>query len=150
LYQHCEGVGVFAFSVDSREPLWEALGAERFVARAEDRVVMTGSGGDVLFVDNSTGHLEKRLGLPGDVLVVENRRDGVLYFVSTDGRMLCAKPAGFPYLRREEVAAARSTLHRGLIPDQDEGEAAGEVTTGTGGVSARQAQDPLRSDGGRR
>jgi outer membrane protein assembly factor BamB len=148
LYQHCAGVGMFAFDVDSREQLWEVRGAEKFVARSNDRVVLTDADGDLAFVDDRTGEAEDRLALPAGVFAVENRRGGVLYLVTVDGRMLCAKPAGFPYLRREQVAAARSTLHRSPFSEQEREGVEEELTSEKEGVSERRIQDPLRSGGG--
>ncbi len=148
LYQACTGVGMFAFDVDSREQLWEVRGAERFVALSKDRVALTDVDGGMVFVDNGTGEVENRLALPDGVFAVENRQGGVLYFVTVDGRMLCAKPAGFPYLRREEVAAARSTLHRSPFAEEEREGMEGALGTEAEGNRERRIQDPLRSDTG--
>ena len=148
VYQHCAGAGVFAFDVDSREELWHVPDGRGFVSRAEHRVVIRSMSGDLLFVDNRTGEVNGRLALLDDVFAAQNRRDSVLYLVAPDGRMLCAKPAGFPYLRREEVAAARSMLHRRPASGQD-ADAGEESPADSTGISGRRPEDPLRSDGGR-
>ena len=79
------------------------------------------------------------------MIAVTNQRDRVLYLVGRDGRLLCAKPTGFDYLRREAVATARARL--GLSPRALNAAlanlAASPLNTGTSNDTA--LNDPLRS-----
>ncbi len=110
LYQHCDGVGLHAFDVDTDRAMWTIAEAERFVARAAERLVLADGVGDLLFVDNRDGRVQHRLDLPHGAIAVPNPRDAVLYVVTPDGRVLCAKPLGFSYMRREAVMTARARL----------------------------------------
>ena len=107
LYQYCDRQGLFAFDVDSRKRLWHLPEARRFVARAAERLVLISRTGDLLIADNDTGRVESTMELPQGVLIAENRRDAVLYMVTPGGRLLCAKPLGFPYLWFNAMLLAR-------------------------------------------
>jgi hypothetical protein len=145
VYQYCQGDGLFAFDVDTRQRLWRNPDARRFIARAaEDLVLMTVSG-DLMFADNVSGQVRHVVDLPEGVTAVRNSRDAVLYLVAPDGRVLCAKPRRFPYLRREAVTRARAQLH--LHPRAIQ-ESLGDSATNpsiAGSSPSNPTADPLRS-----
>lgn len=107
VYQYSDGDGLFAFDTDTRQALWQMRDARRFVARSADNVVLGSLSGGLIFADHSSGRVTHRTDLPDGTMVVRNDRDAVLYLVTPDGRILCAKPSGFPYLRRDAVVRAR-------------------------------------------
>jgi putative pyrroloquinoline-quinone binding quinoprotein len=110
IYQYCEGDGVFAFDTDTRSELWLVANARRYVARSANDVVLESVDGDLLFVDNVSGRVRGTIEMASQTIVVENTRDSVLYLISPGGRVLCAKPKGFPYLRRDAVLRERAQL----------------------------------------
>ncbi len=110
LYQYCPGEGLFTFDVDSRERMWQNRLARRFVARAAEHLVLEAESGDLMFVDNNTGSIERILRLPDDARTIANERDAVIYLFAADGRVLCAAPDDYPYLRRDDVIQARAGL----------------------------------------
>lgn len=143
-YQFCRGAGLFAFDADSRDALWNRDDLTRFVARAAERLVARDRRGDLVLLDNESGAVHGSLKLPIGALTAENARDTVLYLAMPDGRLLCAKPAGFPYLRREQVADARYRLHRRPpldSPSTDSPDAAPPT------ADEESVTDPLRSGG---
>lgn len=144
LYQHCDGVGLYAFDVDTHNRLWMLPSARRFIARAAENLVLMDDAGDLLRVDNRDGRVRQKLDLPPHTLATTNTRDAVLYLVTPDGRVLCAKPLAFPYLRREAVIAARARLP--FSPSDALG-SPGDASTGSAPSSTvdRAARDPLRS-----
>ncbi|MEE9294465.1 MAG: PQQ-binding-like beta-propeller repeat protein [Phycisphaerae bacterium] len=147
-YQYCPPDGLFAFDVDTRRRLWVRPDAREFVARAAENLVLLTTTGDLMFAENQTGQVRGILDLPEDVIAVTNTRDNVLYLVGRDGGLLCAKPTGFDYLRRDTVTTARARL--GLSPRAVQATLAG-LATGpltTGAATAAAVDDPLRSKTG--
>ncbi len=146
VYQYSQGDGLYAFDVDTRDRLWINPEARRLVARAAEDLVLLSESGGLLLADNSSGVVGHRLALPEDVIAVTNPRDAVLYLVASDGRMQCAKPQGFPYLRREAFATARARL--GLSPAKIK-ESIQELAPGAAAAESSsefgQVDDPLRS-----
>ncbi len=72
--------------------------------------------------------------------------DAVLYLVASDGRIQCAKPQGFPYLRREAFATARARM--GLSPAKIKRSIEQRESAGVGGglpSDVVRFDDPLRS-----
>jgi outer membrane protein assembly factor BamB len=110
VYQYCPQDGLTAIDVDTRDRMWRMPNARRFVARAAERVVLMTESGDLAVADNGSGRIHHVIDLPKDTLTARNDRDAVVYLVSVDGRVLCAKPRGFPYMRRETILSARTSL----------------------------------------
>ncbi|NOT00556.1 MAG: PQQ-binding-like beta-propeller repeat protein [Phycisphaerales bacterium] len=144
VYQYCRGAGMFAYDTDTRDAMWNLADVTRFVARAAEKLVAMDAGGDLVFLDNDTGALRGSMALPESAMAAENGRDAVLYLAMPDGRVMCAKPSGFPYLRREQLVDARLGLHKPPGPG-----ASGETPSradAPGADGARGAvPDPLRS-----
>ncbi len=140
-YQHCPGAGLYAFDVDTREQLWVGPHARRFVARAAENLVLLSETDGLLFVDNETGTVRHTLDLPNRVSAVRNTRDGVLYLVAADGRIACATPKGYPYLRRDAVRRSRAGLSQPPSAAQD-GLVNPSIVNDPG---QRVSSDPLRS-----
>lgn len=148
VYQYCDHQGVFAFDVDTRDALWHMPQARRFVARAAEQLVLMAETGDLLMAHNDTGGVQHTIILGEGIMVAENRRDAVLYMVAPNGRMLCAKPLGFPYLRRQAVAGARATLHRSPATIKTDAEASLDHSVDSLRSPWDMVEDPLRSKRG--
>ncbi len=112
VYVYSDHEGLFAFDADTRQQTWRLNNARQFIARAAERLVLRLGDGSLWIGDNASAVQSRSLDLPKSTLVAENRRDDVLFMSTTDGRLLCAKRLGFPYLRREQVTMAYINLHR--------------------------------------
>lgn len=144
VYQYCLDEGLLAFDSDTHEQLWQKRGTRAFVARRAEWLVLRTESGDLQIVDNQTGADRGAIDLPDGVLLATNTRDATLFAVSRDGRVLCAKRAGVPFLRREAVLTARARLH-----SRPRSQTAGVVSPNARPDSANQKdrtpKDPFRS-----
>ncbi len=143
-YQFCQGSGLYAFDVDTREQLWTNPRARRYVARAGEDLVLLSESNDLIFADNRRGTARQTIKLPAGAIAVRNTRDAVLYVVGADGRVACAAPKRYPYLRREAVIRARAELSRPPSTN-DTAEAGTSVGASPEAPGASRANDPLRS-----
>ncbi|MCH8967167.1 MAG: PQQ-binding-like beta-propeller repeat protein [Planctomycetes bacterium] len=146
VYQYCQHEGLFAFDVDTRKTLWHKPEARKFVARAAESLVLMSETGDLSIVDNESGALRHTIDLPEDALVATNSRDATLFVLTPAGRLLCARPLGYPYLRRERMTAARARLHHGPRWRQaDSPENHASSAHDPGSTDDDWTADPLRS-----
>lgn len=146
VYQYCQNEGLFAFDVDTRRTLWHKPDARKFVARAAESLVLMSEAGDLSIVDNDSGALGHTIDLPEGVFVATNPRDATLFMSTSAGRLLCARPLGYPYLRRERLTAARARLSHGPRWRQTDSAASGTRSARDAGSTADAwTADPLRS-----
>ena len=76
--------------------------------------------GDVIFtasnllrvVHHENGEVLATVETPSVFKAVSNTRDGSVYLLGHDGRVLCTRLDDVPYLRRQQVMAARQLLNR--------------------------------------
>ena len=83
-------------------------------------------------------------GIDADSVIasVTNVRDESVYLLGQDGRVLCAKPVSVPYLRSQEVTAARQRLN---LRPVGVAEAARRAFIDTSEGAEPVGDDPLRS-----
>lgn len=144
VYQYCPNEGLYAFDTDTHEPLWHKQDGRAFVARQAEWLVLRTASGDLQVVDNDTAAVLHTVNLPDSVMLATNARDANIYAVTPDGRVLCAKRLGFPYLRREKILSARARLNArpvSVLPGVGEGSGPGA----SAGQSGAKPVDPFKS-----
>ncbi len=142
VFQFCPSYGIVAFDPDTGEERWRRPDGRTFVAHHPRGDILATLDGRLLVVDNETGNVQYTIEAPAVVATVSNTVDDAVYLLGRDGRVLCARTDSVPYLRRQQIIAARRQLN--LAP-QEEVEAVKPAPASTPRGSATLAKDPLRS-----
>ncbi len=139
VYQFCIDNGLSAIDADTGQEKWRSPRGRTFAAHAR--------GGDTIFtddrrlevVDHDSGDLRHTIDATAVTAAVSNTTDDAVYLLGRDGRVLCARLDSVPYVRRQQIIAARERLH---LPPRDEAKA----VRGDTGESATDKTDPGLSD----
>jgi hypothetical protein len=84
----------------------------------------------------------ERVECPDAFKAVANAKSNAVYLLSFDGRILCVKPKEVPYLRHDELEAARERLNQAPPRQADE---SGESTNPAEERIRPAGNDPFRS-----
>jgi outer membrane protein assembly factor BamB len=111
VFQFCTGNGISAIDTDNGVEKWRIPNGRTFVAHTR--------GGDTIFtddrrldlVDHNSGDLQYSIEAPSVIAAVSNTSDDAVYLFGQKGRVLCARLDSVPYLRRQQIIAARERLH---------------------------------------
>lgn len=110
VFQPCADRGLLALDAHSGKTLWRRPDALSFVAHQTGRDVLLGRG--VLeVVGHAEGNLMHSVPLPSDATAIANLKDDAVFVLQRGGRIHCARPQSEPYLRRQQVIAARGRLN---------------------------------------
>jgi outer membrane protein assembly factor BamB len=142
VFQYCAQHGLVAIDASSGQERWRHQNGRAFVAH--------GLGGDVIFtedkrllvLDHATGDVQSGFDVQAVTKTVPNTRDDAVYLLGSDGRVLCARLDAAPYLRRQQVTAARRRLN---LPPEQTGVAAEQPGKQAGEQLGPTSSDPLRS-----
>jgi hypothetical protein len=147
LFQFCEGEGITALDVDSGDRLWQVKEAGDVVGTGIDHVSLYAPATrEILKVQMSDGEIVVRRRLPLGLMPVRNIGDDTLYLATRDGRMLCGKPVGKPYLTPEELALARRAMRKVHGADAGTEQLDSDLPQAERDRSGIDMNDPLRSD----
>lgn len=142
VYQYCPGHGLSAVDADTGREKWRSHSARAFLAHTRNGDIVFTSDHRLEVLDHDNGDVRHSIEAPAKTRTASNRNDDAVYLLGRDGRVLCARLDSVPYLRRQQVIAARQQLNR---PPRDEAKVArkareaGDVKTDT------SLSDPLRS-----
>ncbi|UCC29095.1 MAG: PQQ-like beta-propeller repeat protein [Phycisphaerales bacterium] len=142
VYQYCPGHGLSAIDADTGREKWRSDNARAFLAHTRNGDIVFTGDHRLEVVDHDSGHVRHSIEAPADTRTVSNRNDDAVYLLGRDGRVLCARLDSVPYLRRQQVIAARQQLNR---PPRDEAEAAREAREAGDAGADTSLSDPLRS-----
>jgi len=142
IYLPGEPTGVHAVEPAAGKLLWSFEHALDFLAELKESVCLFEPGEAIQQVDIETGELIRAIPCPTASLSVGNTRDATMYIASRDGRLMCIRPEGVPYLRRAKFEAAAATT----APSTTAPASGQDAKTQTGiGKIGDQTDDPLRS-----
>jgi outer membrane protein assembly factor BamB len=138
LYQRCADLGLSA--VDARDGMiqWTHPDAVAFLAESQGEVAMLRRGGGVDVVDAATGEIVRSIDTGPVRAAAVNTDDDALYLGYSDGRLVSLRMKESPYLRKQEVEAARALLNR-------QPPAPGTGASASAPAMPRETPDPLRS-----
>jgi len=102
LYQPAEPTGVYAIDPMTGKLNWTFDQATHFLAEQADVVYLFEPGRSIHQIDAKTGKALRSLECPAATCCAGNTRDTTVYVASRDGRLMCLRPKGTPYLRRAE------------------------------------------------
>ncbi len=139
VYQHCSSMGLVALDVDSGERKWVREDATEFLSAMAGEAAILTTGLTVDIVDTQTGHTKRWFPLEGATIAAANLESDAVYVASPDGRVACIRAKSVPYLRQQEVYAARAYLNRPPRSQTDDAGAARPAAT-------KSAPDPFRSE----
>ena len=142
VFQYCESDGLSAIDADAGVQKWRLPAGRALAAHAEGRDVVFTQNQRMLILNHDTGEVLHGFDIHFAAGAVTNTRNEAVYLLGRDGRILCARPVGVPYLRRQDVTAARDRLN---LPPLDSTEAGQGVRTETSKASDAISSDPLRS-----
>jgi len=142
VYQYSPRHGLVALDAETGAEKWRSELGRAFVAHAP--------GGDTIFtadrrlevVDSESGEVRHSIEAPMVVATVPNAKDDAVFVLGDDGRVLCARLSSVPYLRRQQIIAARKRLN---LPPIDEAAALRNAREEKGERGRRGPDDPLRS-----
>ena len=138
-YQYCVSNGITALDTDTGRQKWQRQDAVALVAALPGEAVIRTTGDMIEVVDNETGKTRRSFDM-GDTKVSVSNTDGdSIFLAAADGRILCARPEGVPYLRRQQIEASKAALNR---PPASRTES---VAVDTGYVEETEHGDPFRS-----
>ncbi|MBN1346235.1 MAG: PQQ-binding-like beta-propeller repeat protein [Phycisphaerae bacterium] len=146
LYQPGEPTGVYAIDPMKGTLLWTFEPGTDFLAEQEEFVYLFQSGQAIHQVEGETGASLRIIPAPDATLSVSNVRDTTLYVASADGRLMCIRPRGVPYLRRASFERAKAGPPR--APAKGKGGPTTQQAAPAPGEKASAkpiADDPLRS-----
>jgi outer membrane protein assembly factor BamB len=143
-YQYCPAFGLGAFETDTGELKWQREDGLAYLASLPGEAVIRTDGGRIEVVDNETGETKRSFVVGAVRVAVSNVTGDAVYLAAADGRVLCARPEGVPYLRRQQIEAAKATLNRPPKTPTERAPVVAESGTET------EVQDPFRSQRDRR
>jgi hypothetical protein len=142
VFQFCSGDGLSAVDADTGARLWLEPEGRTLAAHLGDRDVLFTTDRALLVVDHVKGDTMERVECPDAFKAVANAKSNAVYLLSFDGRILCVKPKEVPYLRHDELDAARERLNQAQPGQADE---SGESTNPAEERIRPAGNDPFRS-----
>ena len=140
VYQFVPHEGLVVLDADTGADRWRMEDGKSLASHTANGDVIATPDGRLKFVDAETGDLAHTIDVPGLATAVVNTLDDAVYLLGRDGRVLCVRSASVPYLKRQQVLAARARLNK---PPANTASAAPDK----GGKSTigEAEPDPLRS-----
>lgn len=110
VFQHCEGVGLSVLDAASGDERWVRADGVKFISGRAGEVVLLTERGSAEVVGLDSGDTVRELAGSGVAFAVTNTTDDRVILLGSDGQISCARPDTSPYLRRQQVLAAKDML----------------------------------------
>ena len=136
--------GMTALDPSTGRETWRRLEARSLVSFSSSGITLFTIDGRLEVVDAETGEVRGAIDAPLVKTTVSNTRDDAVYLLGRGGGIVCARLDEVPYLRRQQVAAARERLHRAPAGENDE--SARVLDSVVSEPEDPVGNDPLRSD----
>lgn len=111
VFQFCEKVGMIALDAGSGVEQWRVPGARSFVIHAGGRDLLYTDDGRLVSIDHASGKQQASGSVALALEVLPNPDDSAVFMLGADGTVVCARSEGTPYLRRQQILAARERLN---------------------------------------
>jgi outer membrane protein assembly factor BamB len=142
VYQYSVDNGLVALDSATGGQRWRLREGRRFVAHRQDRDVIETLDGRLEVVHHQTGEILTSVGLPAKSRALVNPVEDAVFLVGGDGEVLGARMDDVPYLRLQEILAAREKLN--LSPERAAGRARARALE-SAAPSESTDDDPFRS-----
>lgn len=112
VYQFCPEHGLTAMDAITGREKWRMEDGRTLAAHSPNGDVIFTSGNLLRIVHHEDGEVLATVEAASVFKAVSNTRDGSVYLLARDGRVLCTRLDDVPYLRRQQVMAARQQLNQ--------------------------------------
>jgi len=112
VYQFCPEHGLTALDAMSGREKWRMGDGRTLAAHGPDGDVVFSIRNLIQVVHHENGEVLATVEAPLVFQAVSNTQDGSVYLLGRDGRVLCTRLDDVPYLRRQQVMAARQQLNQ--------------------------------------
>ena len=142
VYQFCPDHGLTVLDAMSGREKWRMEDGRSLAAHSPNGDVVFSTSNLLRVVHHENGEVLATVETPSVFKAVSNSRDGSVYLLGRDGRILCTRLDDVPYLRRQQVMAARQQLNR---PPVDESKSPERLPKPFVPQPDPTEDDPLRS-----
>jgi len=140
VYQYCEENGLTALNTKDGTHRWVHATARTIASHSAEGDVLWTREHRIEIVDPKTGEVGDSIFAPQVQMTISNSANDAVYLFAADGRVLCLRIGDVPYLRRQQVSAAREMLNQ-----TPTGRKPRRISTRRPGVEDPIGDDPLRS-----
>jgi len=112
VYQFCPEHGLTALDAMTGREKWRMEDGRTLAVHSPNGDVVFTTGNLLQVVHHENGEVLATVEAPSAFKAVSNSRDGSVYLLGRDGRVLCTRLDDVPYLRRQQVMAARQQLNQ--------------------------------------
>jgi len=112
VYQYSPKEGMTAVEADSGEVRWRRPECIRFVSRSKAGVTMWTADGNLAVIDPETGEAVTGITTLDVHGVVSNTQNDAAFLLGRDGTINALRLGDIPYLKRQEILAARRKLNQ--------------------------------------
>lgn len=142
VYQFCPDQGLTVLDAMSGHEKWRLEDGRTLAAHSPNGDVVFSTSNLLRVVHHENGEVLATVEAPSVFKAVSNSRDGSVYLLGRDGRVLCTRLDDVPYLRRQQVMAAKQLLNQ---PPADESKAPERLPKPFVPQRDPAEDDPLRS-----
>lgn len=112
VYQYCQGHGLTALDAATGKEKWRIAEGRTLAAHSAAGDVVTTTDAHLLVVDHDSGKVMGSIAAGEVTGAVSNPGDDSVYLLGTAGRVSCVRLDSVPYLRRQQVIAAKQALNQ--------------------------------------
>lgn len=112
VYQYCRNNGLTALDARNGQEKWRISEGRSLASHSAAGDVIFTTDERLLAVEHETGKSMGAIPVPDVTLVISNTRDDAVYLLGTGGRVTCVRLDDVPYLRRQQVMAAKQQLNQ--------------------------------------
>lgn len=112
VYQFCPDHGLTALDAMRGREKWRMEDGRTLAAHSPNGDVVFSTGNLLRIVHHENGETLATVEAPLVFKAVSNPQDGSVYLLGREGRVLCTRLDDVPYLRRQQVMAARQQLNQ--------------------------------------
>ncbi len=142
VYQFCPDQGLTVLDAMSGHEKWRIEDGRTLAAHSPDGDVVFSTRNLLRVVQHENGEVLATVETPSVFKAVSNTQDGSVYLLGRDGRVLCTRLDDAPYLRRQQMMAARRQLNQ---PPVDESKSREQFPKPFVPQPDPSEDDPLRS-----
>lgn len=112
LYQYCPGDGLTALDSMTGKEKWRLPDGRTLAAHSPAGDVVFTTGKRLAVVEHDSGKVVDAIDAPSVMKAVSNAASDSVFLLGQGGRVLCVRLDDVPYLKRQQVAAAREQLNQ--------------------------------------
>lgn len=139
VFQYCDSTGLSAIDAETGNERWVIPTGRWFLANQKEQDAILTLDRKVMIVDHTSGQTVAQVDAAAAEFAVPNPVDEAWYLCAADGRMQAVRPDNAPYLRKQQIIAAKNVLN---IPP---GSRESAPSADSGAPLSKPEEDVLRS-----